>query len=248
MIINRYFSLKLILLVVLLLTVVANWSTTALAAPTIDIRQVDFSAEILSDGSMKVIEKRTIHFYDLSRGATIFFSTADDIQFSDITVREDNLPYRQVEQLPTSEPGTYATKNHPDRVEIDWSYRAEDETRVFILEYTAHNAVIVHTDTAELYYQFIGDDWTIPTGMVKINLNLPPGAEKSEIKAWGHGAGAGKVEINSPTEITWFVSHVPAGRFLEARLTFPPELVPGATRFSNREGLPKILREEKQAL
>jgi uncharacterized membrane protein len=245
MIINRYFLLKLILFVVLLLTVVANWSTTALAAPTIDIRQVDFSAEILSDGSMKVIEKRTVHFYDLSRGTTIFFLTADDIKFSNITVREDNLPYREVEQLPTSEPGTYAVEKLPDRVEIDWSYRAEDETRVFILEYTVHNAVIVHTDTAELYYQFIGDGWTIPTGRVNITLTLPPGAEQSEIKAWGHGAGAGKVEINSPTEITWFVSHVPAGRFLEARVTFPPELVPGATRFSNREGLPKILREEK---
>jgi len=222
-----------------------GFSGQAFAAPALDIRQVNISAEVLSDGSMKVIEKRTIYFYDLSRGATIFFSTTDNIQFSDIIVREYNLQYRQVEQLPTSEPGTYAVKNHPDRVEIDWSYRAEDETRIFILEYTVHNAVIVHTDTAELYYQFIGDDWTIPTGMVKINLNLPPGAEKSEIKAWGHGAGAGKVEINSPTEITWFVSHVPAGRFLEARLTFPPELVPGATRFSNREGLPDILREQK---
>jgi len=40
----------------------AGFSGQAFAAPTLDIRQVNISAEVLSDGSTKVIEKRTIFY------------------------------------------------------------------------------------------------------------------------------------------------------------------------------------------
>lgn len=239
------FSVRLLLAAALLLTTTV--SQPVFAARQLEILSVDISAEILPSGDMQVVETRTIEFQGQFRGANRKFYFSGLPLYSDITVREGDRYYEPVDRFPTSEPGTYSIRVYGNSYFIvDWSFDALNEKRTFILEYTVIDAVIVHNDTAELYYQFIGDEWDYPAAETLVTLNLPPGAAADDIRAWGHGPLHGKVTIVSPRQVRWQAAPLPALTFLEGRVVFPPELVPGAARHTNRDALPAILREESR--
>jgi len=240
-----FISVRLLLTAAVLLATTV--SQPVFAARQLEILSVDISAEILPSGDMQVVETRTIEFQGQFRGADRKFYFSGLPIYSDIAVREDDLYYRPVDQFPTSEPGTYSIKVYGNNYFIvDWSFNAFNEKRTFILEYTVVDAVLVHNDAAELYYQFIGDEWDYPSAETLVTLNLPPGAAADDIRAWGHGPLHGKVTIVSPREVKWQAAPLPALTFLEGRVIFPPELVPDAVRRTNRDALPAILREESR--
>ena len=121
-----------------------------------------------------------------------------------------------------------------------------DETRTFTLSYVLEDVILVHSDAAELYLQFVGRQWEQEHQAVSVELNVPPGASKEEIRAWGHGPLSGIVKVLSGEQVVWEVSPLPGNTFLEGRVTFPPQLVPGAVRYSGTEGLPSIIAEEEK--
>jgi uncharacterized membrane protein len=213
---------------------------------SLEIVEVYIYAEVMPNGDLKVIENRTVNFVGQFRGADqkFYFSGID--LYSEIKLREGDKYYNLVEQFPTSEPGTYAIRVFgEDYFKVDWSFDALNEKRTFSLEYIARDAVVVHNDVAELYYQFVGDAWDFPSSNVLVTLILPDGAAEGEVRAWGHGPRHGSVNIDSPKQVTWNIAFLPARTFLEGRVVFPRILVPESTRQSNTEGLPGILREEK---
>ncbi len=211
---------------------------------SLNIALVEIRAEILPDGSMTVEEKRTIDFSGRYFGLEQELFHGGEISYSDLVVRENHDHYLLVDRFPTSEPGTYALYKDNKHLLVDWSYDAQDETRTFILEYRIFDVVVVHDDVAELYYKFVGDDWGEETAEVRVTLILPAGAKEGDILAWAHGPLHGEVNIDSSSRVSWFIAPLPANTFLEGRVVFPLELVPEATRFSSREGLPGILSAE----
>jgi len=216
-------------------------------ARSLEIYAVEINAAVLPNGDLKVTEHRTINFHGQFKGADqkIYFNEIN--AFSEIIVREGAQYYTLVDQYPTIDPGTYSIRVFgEDYFMIDWSFDALDEQRTFTLEYIARDAVVVHNDVAELYYKFIGDEWEFSSGLAKVILKLPPGAEEGEVLVWGHGPGHGEVVIESPEAVSFFVAPLPAGTYLEGRVVFPNRLVPDAERTSGADALPSILREEKQ--
>jgi uncharacterized membrane protein len=242
---RKYCSRMLLILVGLLALLIAQVS--AVEARSLEIAEVDIKAEVLANGDIKVTESRTVAFYGQFRGADykIYFNEIE--LFSEIFVREGDFYYTLVDEFPTTEPGTYALQVYgEDYFVIDWSFNAIDERRTFTFDYIIRDAIVVHNDTAELYYKFIGDEWEFPTSDAKVTLTLPEGAAESDLRAWGHGPAHGEVEINGPRQVTWWVAPLPANTFLEGRVLFPKELVPESTRFSGRDALSTILKEEEQ--
>src|SRR5690606_41433623 len=61
-------------------------------------------------------------------------------------------------------------------------------------------------DAAELYWQFIGDDWDIPADHVRVELTLPAGA--GDVRAWGHGPLHGQVDIEDRKSTRLNSSHL----------------------------------------
>jgi uncharacterized membrane protein len=216
-------------------------------ARSLEIMEVDISAEVLPNGDLKVVESRTINFNGQFRGADQKFYFSGISSYSEVLIREDDFYYILVNQFPTSEPGTYSIQVYGDEYfVIDWSFDAYNEKRTFILEYIARDVVIVHNDVAELYYKFIGDEWEFPTSSAFVTLNLPEGAEQDQIRAWGHGPQHGEVVLKDPEMVSWWVAPLPANTYLEGRVVFPVTLVPDSNRFSGKEALPGILREEQR--
>jgi uncharacterized membrane protein len=216
-------------------------------ARSLEIMQVDITAEVLPNGDLKVVEQRTIDFHGQFRGADQKFYFEGIERFSEIFVSENGVYYNLVDQFPTSEPGTFSVQVYGDLYfMIDYSFDALDERRTFTIEYIARDAVVVHNDVAELYYKFIGDEWDFPTRNALVTLTLPAGAGEGDVRAWGHGPGYGAVNIEAPDRVTWMVSPLPERTFLEGRVVFPVSLVPGSERLSGQEALPGILREEQR--
>lgn len=215
-----------------------------------DDRSFDFptvliTAEVHPDGSMTIVEERTFSFRGFWKSAWENIPLKYNTSIKDVSVGERNTPYRQMSPGTQDIPGVFYVKQHHDHVYIDWSFEASDENRTFIISYTVDNAVLVHDDVAELYYQFIGDEWEERTDYARVVLKLPPGAATEELLVWSHGPLHGKVTKEGPDRVVWEVENLPGRTFLEGRVVFPVELVPLAADFSGEEGLPGILAEEK---
>ncbi len=219
----------------------------------LEIREVIIDAEILPDGSMQVFEERTYFFGGgRFRGADQDFpfgsSEYEDMQVSyeDVYIKEGDTYYQLVDTFPTEVPGTYAIKPYSDIFTLDYSFEAYNEEKTFTIHYVVKDVVILHDDVAELYYQFIGDQWDFTTQYARINLTLPPGAAEEEVLVWGHGPLHGEVTRHSPEHISWEITNLNPRRFLGGRVVFPLDLVPEGANKSGKPGLNTILEQEQK--
>ncbi len=223
---------------------------TVLAASPVHARQYSFprlqiEAEIFPDGSMEVTEHRTAEFSGTFRGMNQWIYTTGPTELVDVSVSEGDTPYQLNPRAVEGPPGTFFVEQRADSVFIDWSFLVTDETRTFTLNYRLLNVVTVHEDVAELNHQFVGDEWERATDEVSVRLLLPGGAERDQVRAWGHGPLHGEVIIEGPGEVLWEIRPLPAATFLEGRVVFPPHLVPEGSVRSGEEALAGILAEEQ---
>lgn len=212
-----------------------------------EFTDLNITAEVLPDGSMLVSEERTVSFQKGKfSGLYQWIKTDQGIAIEGIVVEENGRPYQFNPGSTYGPAGTYYLKREPDRLYIDWSFEAYGPaTRTFVLKYKVLNAVKAYSDVAELYYQFVGDEWEKPVQKVLVSLRLPAGAQKEEIRAWGHGPLHGDVQIENAQQVTWNIAPLPGRTFLEGRVAFPPQLVPEIkTVRQEKERLPQILEEE----
>lgn len=232
---------------VLLLGVLVAAVVFSLPAQARSYKYLDLTIDawIQPDGAVRIIENRTVKFDGTFRGMFQWIDTSQGIGVEDVVVEENGEPYRLSPSTVPGPAGTYFVREDPDAVYVDWSFLAVDETRTFTLKYTLTNAVVVHSDVAELYIQFVGKEWEQPVEQVKVTLYLP-GEGSEAVRAWGHGPLHGEVTIAGPDTVIWQVSPLPARTFLEGRVTFPPELVPEAKRRTGQPALESILQEEAQ--
>lgn len=212
-----------------------------------EFEKLNITAEVLADGTMLVTEERTVNFQKGEfHGFYQWIKTERGMEIDEVVVEEKGQPYAFNPGTTYGPAGTYLVKREPEQTYIDWSFDVTaPEQRTFILKYRVSNAIKLYIDVAELYYQFIGDQWEEPVEQVSVNVFLPAGAHKSEIRAWGHGPLHGEVQIVNSQNINWQIAPLPENNFLEGRVTFPPQLV--AEMKSNRENkerLPEILTEE----
>ncbi len=232
------------LLILACLVLVFCLLPTTAEARTYSFPSVEIRASVLPDGSMEVIERRTVDFDGRFSGMYMWIRETGRTRVDSIRVLEDGDEYTLNPENSPGPAGTYFVRQETDQVYIDWSFEARDESRTFTVEYTMLDVVRVHDDVAELYHQFIGDSWDTGTDAASVLLTLPGGAERDDLRAWGHGPLHGEVVIEDGAQIRWVAEPLPANTFLEGRITFPPTLVPEAQVRTGREGLPGILEEE----
>ena len=107
-------------------------------------------------------------------------------------------------------------------------FRKSDEQATFRLSYDVANAAQRYQDTAELYWQFIGSQWTVPISDVSITIKPPVALSKDQVQAWAHGPLTGKVAIGPDGVVTLKVPRVPPETFVEARVLYPRRRLPAA--------------------
>ena len=131
--------------------------------------EVDIDATVLPNGDLMLEETRT---FDFQNGpfTYAYFNVDDPLDHvRDFTIAEKLDDGTEVPVTPDYASHSIVTEGFQSQ----WSYSAEDETRTWVFRYRVACAVDVYSDTAHLYWQFIGSGWDKPTQHAVITVHLP---------------------------------------------------------------------------
>ena len=201
-------------------------------AKSYSIDQVEIDSKVNIDGSMDVQEKRIFNF---DGDYTFAYQEIEKMGqrkepyiLENISFCDETKCYQQVSKnsgsVTNKTPGTFYVDELSNSYYIKWFYRANSSKKTFILKYKVTNAVQLHQDTAEIYWQFVGDKWETSQRNIKVQMSLPPGVDGSKIKAWGHGPLNGVVAISKENLVTFESTRLGLETFLEGRVVLPKEV------------------------
>ncbi len=227
--------------------------------------EVVIDATVLANGDLVLEETRT---FDFQNGpfSYAYFNVDDPLdRVRDFTIAERLDDGSEVAVTPDYASHSIVTEGF----QAQWSYEAEDETRTWVFRYRVACAVDVYTDTAHLYWQFIGTGWDKRTQYAVVTVHLPghqggdPGIrqqaceedstvpdlgqaplERGDVRAFGHGPLNGDVTFLDPQTIRYEVRDVPPLSYVEGSILFPIDAVPTAVQ-TPRPAEERILDQER---
>ncbi len=226
------------LLCLLLAVLTTGLSAPHAAAKSYQFTRVVVTAEVLSDGSMRVTELRTYDLRGSFSWATYTLPLRGARSISEIAVADEGGPYTPSD---STEPGTYQAEVSAGEMRLRWYFRAANEQRTFTISYRVHDVVTRYRDTAELFWKFIGTGWDVASDNVQISVLLA-GVRREQIRAWAHGPLRGRIEI-ADGRVLLTVHGLDPHDMVEGRILFPPDWVSGGRRV-DEDRLAAILKEE----
>lgn len=216
------------------------------------LNNLDFDAQINVDGSMDVTETWDITISDTNTLYKTF--KIDKSRYSNITdvkVTCDgigNLSKYDSWEYHLPEHYYYGGMNNDGKFEICWGTGLEysSATRIYRISYKVIDAIAKYNDIAELYWQFVGEDFEIDAAKITGKIKLPATANsKEDIKVWGHVETLnGEIYATSEDTVEFTLNNFKNGRFVEVRVAFPTNLVESSGRTYEKEALTSIIEEE----
>ncbi len=230
--------------------------TLVLALPAValakqySITAIGIGAAVDPNGDLRVTEDRTLKFD--GKFSWVQWSLAkkgsDGIAVLGVSSVEAGIenPFSLVEGE-AQDPGTYSITDDGDSITVRVAIDVADTTMPMRITYSAKSAVKRYLDTAELYWQFVGSGTDISSGPVHIEITPPSSLTQEQVKAWAHGPLTGKIDIGQDGKVTLDVPELPANTFVEARVLYPAEALPGAQIISEARALAVQQEEAKLA-
>ena len=253
-------SPRLLLLLFLLLVALAAGAAGLTAGPaaakSFSITKIRVDAQVLPNGNVRVTDTRTLDF-----SGTYHFVYWDLAMkgSSGIVIRDASgpatgdpattVPYVfdrfVIVGMATGDPQSYGVRETDGVVRVQLNFEVTDATASFTVEYLLKGAAKKFTDTAQLYWQFIGADTAVESKDVAVTVHLPDGVTKDQVKAWAHGPLWGTVTIQPDASVVMKVDPLPAETFVEGRILFPASALPKAPQQTGAK-LKAALAEEQQ--
>lgn len=225
------------------------------AAKDVSISNITIDAQVRPNGDVAISDRRTLDFsgsfhyvyWDLStKGAdSIEVLDAEGPSTADPATK---VPYQPAQGTLGGAGGKYQSYTVADRgsrVRVQLNFEVVDAEATFVIRYVAKGAAKRYADTAELYWQFVGDDTTIAADDVRVSIRLPEGVTRDQVRAWAHGPLWGSVAITPQAGVTLEVDSLPASTFVEARVLFPAAALEAAPLQSG-DRLAVVLAEEQR--
>lgn len=218
----------------------------------LNLNNLDFEAQINSDGSMDVTETWDI---DISSTNTLYkvFKT-DSSKYTGITnvnvseIGKGDLHKANSWSYHLEKDYYYGGKNNSGKFEICWGTGLENSsaTKTYKISYTVLDAVAKYNDCAELYWQFVGEDFEIDAKNVTGTITLPYKAEtKEDIRVWGHIETLnGEIYATGLDKVEFKLNKYSSGRYIEVRIAMPTEMIENTKRIYNENKLESIISEE----
>lgn len=184
---------------------------------------------------------------DIYNGTSI-----ENIEIYDISQRNFNTIYDLYKKEKTYKKVDKASKGTYGVYIMDsYSYGADfriycpsSKEKVFMIKYTIADAVVIHNDVAELYWNVIGDDYREDIKDFQVLIHLPD--EDEDLRIWTHGPLTGTNEIVDSKTIYFKDKNVPTYTEETIRIMFDKNLVPDATKKTNINGKENILKYEAE--
>lgn len=205
------------------------------------IDQISIQAEVLADGSLRIVEDRSYRFWGSFRWADYSLPLKKLGRVMEFELSENQERYHPGTD---ESPGSYQISQNQERFYVKWFYRAKDETRTFRLSYRVTDAVTVYDDVAEFYYKFVSEQNEQSIGAVEVTVKLPEPADTTQVRAWAHGPLHGQLAFENGAIRLW-AKPLPARTFWELRAIFPRQWVPGADKRVEILAREQIMAEEQ---
>lgn len=231
------------------------FGTVESKAGDLSLNNLDFEVQINADGSMDVTEKWDI---DIEETNTLYKSFKTDSSkyagIKDVFVkettsgRERNFTKTENWAYHVEKNRYYGTENEDGDFEIGWGVGLDNSraTRKYEISYTVEDAITKYNDYAELYWQFIGEEFEIDCDKITGTIYLPSDvSDIKEIKVWGHTEGLnGTIYATDTDKIEFEIDNFRSGRYVEIRTLFPTDLITYSGRTKNRDILNTVIEEE----
>jgi len=142
------------------------------AAKSYTIDKVAVTATVQTDGSMRVVERRSMTFDgDFSR-VYWYLDLAGAASIDVLGVSGPDGPFKLTDKPAARPPGTFCVTAQGDRLLVE-AFDEYSGATTLKLEYAVAGAAKRWKDTAELYWQFVGAGWDEPTKRVVLDLAPP---------------------------------------------------------------------------
>lgn len=242
----------------IILCTVAMWivsNPVQASSSDLYLNHLDFQAQILQNGSMRVTEKWNIEIEDTNTLYKTFktdkskYTNISNVEVADITNGSKQILNKQDKWSYHLPKGNYfGGMNQEKQFEIAWGVGLEDEsaTRVYEISYEVKDAIAKYSDYAELYWQFVGQNFEIDAKNITGTIYLPSSvAGKEEIKVWGHTEDLnGEIYATDTNKIEFNIDQFRAGRYVEIRTLFPTQMISTSNRGEPKERLEEVIQEE----
>lgn len=240
-------------------------------AQAYELPRVHITADVQPNGDLVVSEERTFHFDDDVNGVFWSIPFADNQQGNSSSIdiqsvqvegtaywlNSQTLEFDQVQDAYNGDTGVYTVDENGEGLELKvFMPQEEDDSATVTLSYTLRGAVMAWSDTAELYWQFIGSEWEESAHDVQLEVTFSgaasgspaiTGTDDATLRAWGHGPLDGTVEVNATADDLSVVLSAPkvaSGQFAEVRALFPTDWVPGL-EVAGTSRIEDVLAEER---
>lgn len=141
-------------------------------------------------------------------------------------------------------PGTYNFVEEGNLAHFKIFEASKDQEKTFVIKYKLIDAVTKYKDTAEFNRKVVDTNWKTRLDNIQINVTLPPGATKEELKVFAHGPLTGQSSILDGNKVEFKVPTVSPGTFIETLVLFPVKLVPEVSKIVDENALPRIMANE----
>ena len=246
---------KIVLVLIFMILNIILLSPKAQASGNLYLNKLEFYANINSDGSMNVTE---IWDIDISNTNTLYktfktdrekYSGIQNVEVIEITNGQNKKLNKTNELLwHLDKDSYYGLKNDNGDFEIAWGVGLDNgkETRKYKISYKVNDVISKYNDYAELYWQFIGEDFEIDAKKITGTINLPEKVKnKEDIKVWGHTEDLnGEIYATDSDKIEFEINNFISGKYVEIRTLFPTELINEANKLYNKEILGSVIKEE----
>lgn len=245
--------LILVMLAAILLPLFSFGQTVYAGNNYYNISSYIINVEIKSDGSADFEERLTYSYSGNFNGALrdVDFDLTGGLDNAKVFVEKDGSPVEWKLNSTSSlddngGPGTYNLVKENNIAHFKIFEPSANEEKTFIIKYTFKDAITKYNDIAEFNRKIIDANWPVALNNIEINFTLPEGAQRDEIKVFGHGPLTGNSKIIDERHVQFTIEYLSPGIWVETRVLFPTRLVPQSTMLVPKDKLPEIMTNEKQ--
>ncbi len=186
------------------------------------IDEVQITAAIQEDGSVRISETRTFYF---DGSFSWVEQTIRRQGFGELRDFSASINGREIRMDGSGDPDTFRLRERRNSAELRWNFRAENEAMQIGAAYTITEVLPADGKWAQFYWNLIGRDWDVPSNNITITFTFPEDVPDSELFTWSRNELPGEALIIEDGTITFTADRLRSGRRLTLRTVFPARIL-----------------------
>lgn len=217
---------------------------------SLEIANWQVSSQLLENGDLHISEDISYNFNEEFNGVYRDINLTNTDGIEDFSVKEvtsgDPIEYLNDQNAKKGDAHVYSYEIEGPSIRYMIFSPSKDVQKVFRFSYIIKNVGLIHKDTGELYYKYLGDENETPIHNFTATLELPQ-MDRALVKIFAHGPLNGTINFTEDNLIRLEVPGVRPNTFIEARILYPLDYTPFASRLGE-SNLDNILDEEASFL